>query len=173
MSDLGQKRTSEQVRIMSGIPLVADIRTAPRCSDGRNQRARVACNSHLTAAGTALVVQLDRVSQTFHKPPLVERLAQEVDRSVIDRTSPVFVVWVCGNQNHWHLISPGPQRFLQLKPALSRQFQVSDQACRLCDHTRLEEVLRRCESGGGIAKGFDKLAHAVAGQFVIINDRDQ
>jgi hypothetical protein len=76
----------------------------------------------------------------------------------------VFLVWVCGNQNHWHLISPGPQRFLQLKPALSRQFQVSDQACRLCDHGRLEEPFCRCESGGGVAKGLDKLAKAVAGE---------
>ena len=43
----------------------------------------------------------------------------------------------------------------------------------LCDHSRLEEVLCRCESGGGVAQGLDKLAHAVAGQFIIINDRDQ
>src|SRR4029077_908148 len=127
----------------------------------------------LATAGTALVVQLDRVSQTFHEPPVVERLAQEADRSVIERTSLVFVVWVCSNQNHRHLISPRPQRFLQLKPALPRQFQVSNQACRLCDHSRLEEVLCRCESGGGVAQGLDELAHAVAGQFVIINDRDQ
>ena len=49
-------------------------------------------------------MQLDRVSQTFHEPPVVERLAQEVYR---------------------------------------------------------------------LAQGLDKLAHAVAGQFVIINDRDQ
>jgi hypothetical protein len=61
-------------------------------------------NSLLAAAGTALVMQLDRVSQTFHEPPVVERLAQEVYR---------------------------------------------------------------------LAQGLDKLAHAVAGQFVIINDRDQ
>jgi hypothetical protein len=80
-------------------------------------------------AGTGLVMQLDRVSQTFHEPPVVERLAQEVDRSVIERTSPVFVVWVCGNQNHRHLISPRPQRFLQLKPALSGHLQISDKAC--------------------------------------------
>jgi hypothetical protein len=65
------------------------------------------------------------------------------------------------------------QRFLQLKPVLSGQLQVSDQACRLCDHSRLEETFRRCEGGGCVAKRFDKLAHAVAGQFVIINDRDQ
>ena len=50
-------------------------------------------NSLLAAAGTALVMQLDGVSQTFHEPPFVEWLAQEVDRSVIERTSPVFVVW--------------------------------------------------------------------------------
>src|SRR5262249_15926049 len=82
-------------------------------------------------------------------------------------------VWICGNQNHRHLISPPPQRFLQLKPALSGQLQISDQACRLCDHSRLEEALRRCESGGGVAKGLDKLAYAVAGQFLIIKHRDQ
>src|SRR5262249_19678297 len=129
-------------------------------------------HSLLAAAGTALVMQLDRVSQTFDEPPVVERLAQEVDRSVIERTNPVFVVWVCGNQNHRHLTSPRPQRFLQLKPALSGQFQVSDQACHLCDQSRLEEALCRRESGDGVAQGLDKLAYAVAGQFIIINDRD-
>jgi hypothetical protein len=118
-------------------------------------------------------MQLHRVSQTFHEPPVVEGLGQEVDRSVIDRTSPVFVVWVSGNQNHWHLISTGPQCFLQLKPTLPRQFQVSDRACCPCHHSRLEEPFRRCESGGGVAKGLDKLANAVAGQFVIIHDRDE
>jgi hypothetical protein len=46
----------------------------------------VGWNLLLAAAGTAL--------------PFVERLAQEVDRSIIERRSSVFVVWVCGNKNH-------------------------------------------------------------------------
>src|SRR5215471_14048934 len=62
-------------------------------------------DSILAVAGAALVMQLDRVSQAFHQRPVVEWLAQEADRSVIERTSPVFVVWVCGNQNHRDLIS--------------------------------------------------------------------
>ena len=108
-------------------------------------------NLVLAAAVTALVVQLDRVSQTFHEPPVVDRLAQEADRSVVERTSPVAFVWVCGDQNHRHLISPRPQFFLQLKPALSGHLQVSDQACRQCDHRRLEEVLCRRESGSSVS----------------------
>ena len=71
------------------------------------------------SVGTALVMQLNRISQTFDEPPVVDRLAQEADRSVIERTSPVVFVWVCGKQNHRHLISPRPQFLLQLKPALS------------------------------------------------------
>ena len=50
-------------------------------------------------------MRLNRVSQTYHEPSVVDRLAQEVDRSVIERTSPVFVVWVRGNQNYRDLIS--------------------------------------------------------------------
>jgi len=109
-------------------------------------------------------MQLDCVSQTFHEPVLVERLAEKADRSVIECTSPVFVVWVCGNQNHRHLISPRPQRFLQLKPALSGHLQVSDQACRLREHARREEMLSRFESNGFVSQGFHKLAYALAGQ---------
>jgi hypothetical protein len=45
-------------------------------------------------------MQLVCVNQTFHEPLRVERLVEEIDRSVFDRTSSVFVVWVCGNQNH-------------------------------------------------------------------------
>ena len=72
----------------------------------------------LLAAGRAtLVMQLDRVSQTFHEPPVVKRLAQEADRSVVERTSPVFVVCVCGNQNYRRVISPRLQLFLQVKTA--------------------------------------------------------
>ena len=41
---------------------------------------------------------LDRVSQTFHERSVVNRLAQEADRSVIERMSPVFVVWVFPRQ---------------------------------------------------------------------------
>jgi hypothetical protein len=113
-------------------------------------------------------MQLDRVSQTFHEPPVVEGFAQEVDRSVIERMSPVVFVSVCGHQNHRDLVSPRSQCFLQLKPTLSRQLQVSDQACRLCDHSGFEEALCRYESGGCVAQGLDKLAYAVAGQFVIL-----
>src|SRR5215469_9389864 len=108
-------------------------------------------NLVLAAAVTALVMQLDRVIQTFHEPPVVDRFAQEADRSVIERTSPVFFVWVRGNQDHRHLISPRPQFSLQLKPVLSGHLQVSDQACRPCDHRRLEETFCRCESGGSVS----------------------
>jgi hypothetical protein len=45
-----------------------------------------------------------------------------------------------------------------------------DQACRLRDHIRLEKMLRRCESDDVVPQGFDKLAYAVAGQRVIIDD---
>ena len=62
-------------------------------------------DSLLAAAEAALMMQFDRVSQAFHQRPLVEWLAQEADRSVIERTSPVFVVWVRGNQNYRDLIS--------------------------------------------------------------------
>ena len=73
--------------------------------------------SGIPLEATALVMELDRVSQVFHQRPVVERLAQEADRSVIERTSPVFVGWVCGNQNYWRVISPRLQRLLQVKTA--------------------------------------------------------
>ena len=74
-------------------------------------------NSPLAVAGGALVMQLNRVSQSFHERSVVERLAQEADRSVVERTSPVFVVCVCGNQNYRRVISPRLQLFLQVKTA--------------------------------------------------------
>jgi hypothetical protein len=51
--------------------------------------------------------------------------------------------------------------------------QVSDQTRRLCDNTGLEETLGRFKSSGFVAQGFNKLAYAIAGQRVIIDDRDQ
>jgi hypothetical protein len=48
--------------------------------------------------------------------------------------------------------------------------QVSDQACRLREHAGREEMLSRFESNGFVPQGFDKLAYAIAGQRVIIDD---
>jgi hypothetical protein len=50
--------------------------------------------------------------------------------------------------------------------------QVSDQACRVREQTGLEEVLGRSKSNRFVTQGFDELAYAIAGQRVIINDRD-
>ena len=73
--------------------------------------------SGIPLKAAALVMQLDRVSQAFHQRPVVERLAQEADRSVIERTGSVFVVWVGGNQDYWRVISPRLQLLLQVKTA--------------------------------------------------------
>jgi hypothetical protein len=67
------------------------------------------------------VTLLDRVSQAFHQRPVVERLAQEPRCSLIECTSPVFVVWECGNQNYGRAVSPRPQLLLQVKTAYANR----------------------------------------------------
>ena len=49
--------------------------------------------------------QLVRRSEAFNEFFLIERLAQETDRSVVERTRPVFLVRISGNQNDRRLVS--------------------------------------------------------------------
>ncbi len=59
----------------------------------------------------------DRGDQAFDQRFFVERLAQKTDRSVFQRTGPVFLVRISSNQNDRRLISPRLQCFLQFKAA--------------------------------------------------------
>ena len=77
--------------------------------------------------------QPDRRSQAFNESFIIERLAQEADRSVSERALPMFLVRISGNQNYRRLISLRPQGFLQFKSVQPRHLQVSDQAGRLRD----------------------------------------
>src|SRR5262249_25966230 len=54
----------------------------------------------------------NRLSQAFNERVLVERLAQEADRSIVKRTLPVVFVRISGNQNDRRLVSLRPQCFL-------------------------------------------------------------
>jgi hypothetical protein len=117
--------------------------------------------------------QPDRRSQAFNEVFLIKRLAQEADRSVVERTLPVFLVRISGNQNDRRLVSLRPQGFLQFKSIQPWHLQVSDQARCLRDQTRLEEMLSRDESNGFVSQRLDKLADAVTGQRVIIDNRNQ
>ena len=114
--------------------------------------------------------RLDRSSQAFNQRLFIERLAQKADRSAIERAAPVFLIRVSGNQNDWHMTSLRLQCVLQVKATQTGHLHVSDQACRIRDQTRLEEMLGRFESNRAVSQGFDKLAYAVTGKRVIIND---
>src|SRR6516225_356236 len=100
---------------MSALSPKADIGTAQRCS-GHDQGPRLLIIL-LRQPGVTLLIQLDRISQAFNQRTVTERLAQEADRSILERMGPVFVGWVCGNQNYRRVISPRLQGLLQVKTA--------------------------------------------------------
>jgi hypothetical protein len=79
--------------------------------------------------------QPDRRIQAFNELVLIERLAQEADRSVVGRTHPVFLVRKSGNKNDRRLVSLRPQCFLQFKSVQPWHLQVCNQTRRLRDQT--------------------------------------
>src|SRR5262249_33643336 len=131
-----------------------------------------ACGTERDESLYRLIRDFNRGDQAFDQGLFIERLAQEADRSVIERTFPMFLVRISGNQNYQRLVSLRPQGFLQFQSIQPWHLQVSDQACRLCEHAGPKEMLSRLESSGSVSQGFDKLAYAVTSQSVIIDDRD-
>jgi hypothetical protein len=55
--------------------------------------------------------------QAFDQRFFIERLAQITDCSVIERSGPVYLVWISRNQNDRRLISLRLQCFMQFKAA--------------------------------------------------------
>ena len=123
------------------LPPKADIGTGPRCREVATNGLGY-CNSLLAAATLLpcnLFASIRHSTSHFASNGLLRKSTAPFLIARVRSLSFGYAV----TRITRHLISPQPQRFLQLKPALSRQLQVSDQACRLLNHARLKEVFGR------------------------------
>src|SRR6516164_3683044 len=124
----------------------------------RRIRSRISTSSFRRLGGIRILIDLPTISLARYPNRRSAALLQAVivpSRSLLMIASSLDSCCACDDRvlvaGPWHL-------------------HVRDQACRLREYPRREEMLRRCESNGVVSQRFDKLAYAVAGQRIIIDN---
>src|SRR6185312_4699254 len=123
-----------------------------------------------TSLGHVIALAAESEIEAFDQRRAVERLIEIANRAGLQGSSACSFFRVGGNENNWRCATFLAQAVLQFQPAQARHVHIDDQASRLVQIRRIQELFGRGERAHDMAYRPQQTCCRHTDRFVIVND---